>query len=178
MISVLDGRLIFWRPLKMSNWRKRYTMIFWIIATLAAFYIKGLCGFANTLVLTSILSFGAANINISPVELLLGYPTNLIISWKERKSMGQKRKRSWGSLAGIWAITGQGLWRNMRRNCKRIPPTSSCSRGCGITITAHGWRPRLRRPSTMPGSWRFSGEPTSTSGGNHLTSGGIIWPLG
>ena len=58
--------------------------------------------------------------------------------WKERKSMGQKRKRSWGSLAGIWAITGQGLWRNMRRNCKRIPPTSSCSRGCGITITAHG----------------------------------------
>lgn len=65
-------------------------MIFWIIATLAAFYIKGLCGFANTLVFTSILSFGAANIYISPVELLLGYPTNLIISWKERKSIDLK----------------------------------------------------------------------------------------
>ena len=65
-------------------------MIFWIIATLCAFYIKGLCGFANTLVFTSILSFGTANINISPVELVLGYPTNLIISWRERKSIDWK----------------------------------------------------------------------------------------
>lgn len=65
-------------------------MIFWIIATLAAFFIKGLCGFANTLVFTSILSFGSANINISPVELVLGYPTNLIISFKERRSIDIK----------------------------------------------------------------------------------------
>ena len=62
-------------------------MIFWIIATLLAFYVKGLCGFANTLVFTSILTFGTANINISPVELILGYPTNLIISIKERKKI-------------------------------------------------------------------------------------------
>ncbi|MBO5622096.1 MAG: sulfite exporter TauE/SafE family protein, partial [Butyrivibrio sp.] len=61
--------------------------MFWIIATLLAFYVKGLCGFANTLVFTSILTFGTANINISPVELILGYPTNLIISIKERKAI-------------------------------------------------------------------------------------------
>ncbi|MBP3814694.1 MAG: sulfite exporter TauE/SafE family protein [Butyrivibrio sp.] len=61
--------------------------MFWIIATLLAFYVKGLCGFANTLVFTSILTFGTANINISPVELILGYPTNLIISIKERKKI-------------------------------------------------------------------------------------------
>ncbi|MBP3279897.1 MAG: sulfite exporter TauE/SafE family protein [Butyrivibrio sp.] len=61
-----------------------------IIATLAAFYVKGLCGFANTLVFTSILSFTSANINISPLELILGYPTNIIISWKERKSIVPK----------------------------------------------------------------------------------------
>lgn len=65
-------------------------MIYWIIATICAFYVKGLCGFANTLVFTSILSFGNANINISPVELVLGYPTNLIITWKERKSVDLK----------------------------------------------------------------------------------------
>ena len=65
-------------------------MIFWIIAALCAFYVKGLCGFANTLVFTSILSFGNANINISPIELILGYPTNLIISFKERKSIDLK----------------------------------------------------------------------------------------
>ncbi|MCR5279679.1 MAG: sulfite exporter TauE/SafE family protein [Lachnospiraceae bacterium] len=59
----------------------------WIVATLAAFFIKGLCGFANTLVLTSILGFGVANVDISPVELILGYPPNLIQTWKFRKHL-------------------------------------------------------------------------------------------
>lgn len=62
-------------------------MIWWIIATVCAFFVKGLCGFANTLVFTTILSFGNNNINISPVELILGYPTNAILAWKERKSI-------------------------------------------------------------------------------------------
>ena len=62
-------------------------MFWWIIATLSAFFVKGLCGFANTLVFTTLLSFGNQNIHISPVELLLGYPTNLIIAIKERKSI-------------------------------------------------------------------------------------------
>jgi hypothetical protein len=62
-------------------------MIVWFIATICAFFVKGLCGFANTLVFTTILSFGNNNINISPVELLLGYPTNAILAWKERKSI-------------------------------------------------------------------------------------------
>ncbi len=65
-------------------------MIYWIIATLCAFFVKGLCGFANTLVFTSILSFGTDNINISPVELILGYPSNLIIAIKDRKSINLK----------------------------------------------------------------------------------------
>ncbi len=62
-------------------------MIWWIDATISAFFVKGLCGFANTLVFTSILSFGNSNVNISPVELLLSYPTNIILAWKERKSI-------------------------------------------------------------------------------------------
>ena len=62
-------------------------MIWWIIASVCAFFVKGLCGFANTLVFTTILSFGNNNINISPVELILGYPTNAILAWKERKSI-------------------------------------------------------------------------------------------
>lgn len=62
-------------------------MFWWIIATICAFFVKGLCGFANTLVFTTILSFENNNVNISPIELLLGYPTNLILAWKERKSI-------------------------------------------------------------------------------------------
>lgn len=65
-------------------------MIWWILASLGAFFIKGLCGFANTLVFTSILSFGSENRMISPVEVLLGYPTNLILAYKERKSIDPK----------------------------------------------------------------------------------------
>ena len=62
-------------------------MFWWIVATVCAFWVKGLCGFANTLVFTTILSFGNNNVNISPVELILGYPTNFILAWKERKSI-------------------------------------------------------------------------------------------
>ena len=65
-------------------------MYLWILAAVAAYFIKGLCGFANTLVFTSILSFGVANANISPIDLLLGYPTNLILTWKNRRSLDPK----------------------------------------------------------------------------------------
>ena len=62
-------------------------MIWWVIAAVSAFFVKGLCGFANTLVFTTILSFGNNNVNISPVELILGYPSNAVLAWKERKSI-------------------------------------------------------------------------------------------
>lgn len=62
-------------------------MSWWFAAALCAFFIKGLCGFANTLIFSTIVSFQEYNINISPVELLLGYPTNLIMAWKERRSV-------------------------------------------------------------------------------------------
>lgn len=59
-------------------------MELWIIATFVAFFIKGLCGFANTLVFTSILGFGVDNVAISPVELMVGYPANFIMAIKNR----------------------------------------------------------------------------------------------
>jgi len=65
-------------------------MYLWMIAAFTAYFVKGLCGFANTLVFTTILSFGASNASISPVDLLLGYPANLILTWKNRKSLEAK----------------------------------------------------------------------------------------
>lgn len=65
-------------------------MTIWIIAALCAYFVKGLCGFANTLVFTSILSFTNSNVGISPIDLLLGYPPNAIMIWKERKSIRWK----------------------------------------------------------------------------------------
>ena len=65
-------------------------MILWFIAAFTAYFVKGLCGFANTLIFTTILSFGAVNASISPVDLLLGYPANLILTWKNRRSLDPK----------------------------------------------------------------------------------------
>ena len=92
-------------------------MIWFIIATLVAFFIKGLCGFANTLIFNGILSYTANNINISPLEVVFGYPSNIILVWKERKSLNWK---IWlpltalvvaGSIPGIFLLkhTDAGL---------------------------------------------------------------------
>ena len=88
-------------------------MFFWILASLAAFYVKGLCGFANTLVFTSILSFDVANIEISPVELILGLPTNLIISWKERRSIDLKVVLPLAIMVIIGSTVGAFLLKNI-----------------------------------------------------------------
>ena len=66
------------------------TIILWITATFAAFFVKGLCGFANTLVFSSIMGFGVNNVNISPVELVLGFPSNCIMTWKHKEFLKPK----------------------------------------------------------------------------------------
>lgn len=65
----------------------------WIIAILAAicaYIVKGMSGFANTLVFSTILSFSSSTVNVTPVELILGYPSNLFLAWKERKKISFK----------------------------------------------------------------------------------------
>ncbi len=87
-------------------------MIWWIIATLSAFYVKGLCGFANTLVFTTVMSFGISNRNISPVELLLGYPSNAVIAYRERKSIDPRLCLPLAALVVLGSIPGMLLLKN------------------------------------------------------------------
>ncbi|MBR1441143.1 MAG: sulfite exporter TauE/SafE family protein [Lachnospiraceae bacterium] len=87
-------------------------MWLWILATTAAYFIKGLCGFANTLVFTSILAFGTTNINISPVELLIGYPSNIILTLKNRKKLDHKIWIPLAILVLMGNIPGALLLRN------------------------------------------------------------------
>lgn len=78
-----------------------------IIAVICAYIIKGMCGFGNTLIFSTILSFTTNNINISPIDLIIGYPTNIYITWKERKSISLGRcippiiMVIMGSIAGV-----------------------------------------------------------------------------
>ena len=87
-------------------------MLWFILAAVCAFFIKGLCGFANTLVFTGILSFHSNSISISPVELLLGYPTNLILAWKERRSIRWKVCLPMAALVTSGSVPGILLLKN------------------------------------------------------------------
>ena len=88
-------------------------MYLWMIAAVTAYFIKGLCGFANTLIFTSILSFGAVNANISPIDLLLGYPANVIMTWKNRKSLDPKVYLPLAALVLLGSIPGAFLLKNV-----------------------------------------------------------------
>lgn len=83
-----------------------------MLAAVFAYFVKGLCGFANTLVFSSILSFSANNINISPVELVLGLPSNIAISYKERKSVDWKVCLSLAGLVLLGDIPGILMLKN------------------------------------------------------------------
>ena len=85
----------------------------WMIAAASAYFIKGLCGFANTLVFTSILSFGVANANISPIDLLLGYPTNIILTWKNRKKLDAKVYLPLAAMVLAGSVPGALLLKNV-----------------------------------------------------------------
>lgn len=61
-----------------------------ILAVICAYIVKGMCGFANTIVFTSILSFQNDNINITPIDLLIGMPSNILLALRERKAVKLK----------------------------------------------------------------------------------------
>lgn len=88
-------------------------MVWLIIATLAASFIKGLCGFANTLVFTTILSFTINNIQITPMDLIIGYPANVIIAWRERKQINWRISLPVAALVILGNIPGIFMLKNM-----------------------------------------------------------------
>jgi len=83
-----------------------------IIAVILAYIAKGMAGFANTLIFSTILSFKANNINISPIETLLGFPPNAFLAWKERKWISAKDCILLSFLVIIGNIPGVILLKN------------------------------------------------------------------
>lgn len=83
-----------------------------IVAVLCAYFVKGMCGFANTLVHSTIVSFRDNNISITPVELLIGYPSNVLIAWKERRQIDVKSCVPLAALVFLGCIPGTFLLKN------------------------------------------------------------------
>lgn len=57
------------------------------IATLIAYFVKGITGFGNTLVMSPLFSFVVSNRITTPIDLILSIPTNAYIAWRNRKSI-------------------------------------------------------------------------------------------
>jgi len=121
-------------------------MIWWIIAAVGAFFVKGISGFANTLIFTSILSFGNNNINISPVELVLGYPSNIILAVRERKAIDWKICLPLALLVIAGSIPGALFLKNAETGIIKI--------FFGLIIVLIGTEMLLRefKPKKMKGS--------------------------
>ena len=105
-------------------------MLLSFIAAFIAYFVKGLCGFANTLIYTSFMAFGSSNRDITPVELILGLPSNIIMVWKERRSLKARVCLPLMALVLAGCIPGAFLLKQVDAHSIKIV--------CGIVITLLG----------------------------------------
>ena len=104
--------------------------------------MKGLCGFANTLVFTGIMSFGLSNRDISPVELLLGYPTNVLIAFRERRSIDWRLCLPMAAMVVAGSVPGMLLLKSADvRAVKLLFGVVIVAVGMEMLLRAHGNRP-------------------------------------
>ncbi len=87
-------------------------MYLWIIAAVASAFIKGLCGVGDAPVFSSILAFAHDNIEISPVSLLMSLPTNIYMTWRDRKSLKRSVWLPLSVLIVLGSIPGTLLLKN------------------------------------------------------------------
>lgn len=123
-------------------------MYLWIAAALVSYFVKGLCGFADALIFNSILSFGMNTADISPVLLVTGYPTSLIVAWQNRKGLKPRVCLPLATLVLAGCIPGAFMLKNVdARLIKFI---------FGFVVTALGVEMLLRerrqkkRPASKP----------------------------
>lgn len=83
-----------------------------MMAAFCAFFVKGLCGFADALVFTTILGFVADNVNISPLSLLLALPGNLMLAWRGRRELDWRVWLPVTVMVAVGCIPGTFLLKN------------------------------------------------------------------
>ncbi len=110
-----------------------------IIAVLCAFIVKGLCGFANTLVFTTISGFAISNVTLSPIELLLSFPSNIIMAFKNRRYIQFKTASFLSILLILGAIPGALFLKGLDQSFLKI--------FFGIVVVLVSIEMLLRKPS-------------------------------
>ncbi len=67
-----------------------YEISYLLFAVFIAYFIKGITGFGNTLIMAPLFSFVISNRITTPVDLLFSLPTNAYIVWRERNHIRLK----------------------------------------------------------------------------------------
>lgn len=88
-------------------------MVIWHLAVLAAYFVKGLAGFGNTLIHTGVMAFFLDNAVITPVDLLLTSPANGVLLWKHRACLDRRIWLPIALVSSAFLVPGALLLRNM-----------------------------------------------------------------
>ena len=84
--------------------------VYLFFCTLLAYVVKGVAGFGNTLVLNGLFSLTVSNRLTSPADLLISFPANLYLVWRERASLDVRVAAPLaamlvaGLIPGIWLL--------------------------------------------------------------------------
>lgn len=65
-------------------------MLLWILAAFVSTFVKGMCGFGDSLIFGTILASRADNIVITPVQMLISTPANVVLVVNNRKDFNWK----------------------------------------------------------------------------------------
>lgn len=88
-------------------------MALWMLAALVGYFVKGVAGIGNTLVVTSAMSYTRTNAEITPVELLLCVPTNFVVTWVYRKHIDWQLVAAPLCMALVGDVLGVLLLKNV-----------------------------------------------------------------
>ncbi len=88
--------------------------IYLFLITVLSYFIKGLTGFGNTVIMAPLYAFHVSPTITSPIDLLFSVPTNLIITWKEKKHIDLRLVLPLGGLIILGNIPGMLFLKYMR----------------------------------------------------------------
>jgi len=92
----------------------------WFAAAFLAYLVKGMSGFGNTLVFTSVLSFSTGNIEITPVDLLLGFPPNVIMAVRGRRRLEKRTVLRLSAMLLVGDLLGALILKNVNVTAVRV----------------------------------------------------------
>ncbi len=126
------------------------------VAVTLAFLVKGLVGFANTLVFTTILGFTHSNLQLSPVDLLLGYPANCFMAVRNWRKVDWKTILPLTGLVMAGCIPGAFLLKGINADVlKLVFGALVVASGCEMFFRTNGNAPM--KPAVAIGFSLLSG---------------------